>query len=195
MLECKFEKSTLKIFDDSHFYPHAGTYLDPGGQYLSYAGSIIIPFSYVLPRFVINNTDYFQGDEKITDIYYHILEHLREMVGIKTESRSKRIVLAIISILSGGLSVWNTVEIQGIKKTIELMHQNSQHLDMEIDLLSTSTNQIIDYLGHIALLVSDKSKTINSLSKRFKCKKRIDSLFHTFVENWLFSAPGEFLSA
>ena len=151
----KYEKSILRIFDDSHFYLKAGAYLEPGGQYLSYAGSIIIPFSYVLPRFVVNHTDYYPKDDNITSMYYHLLEHLREMVGINQESRTMRMILPIISILS----------------------------------------ILIDNVGHISILVSDQNRTITSSSKRFRCAQRVDTLFHTFVENWFFSVPSEFLSA
>ena len=154
-----------------------------------------MPFPYVLPRFVINNTDCCPKDDNITSMYYHVLEHLKEMVGINTETRAKRMILPIVSILSGGLSEWNTVEIQGFKSTIEGMQINSHQLDREIDQISSSSNKLIDNLGQMSILVSDQSRTINSLSKRFNCAQRVNTLFHTFVENWLFSAPSEFLSA
>ena len=73
-------------------------------------------------------------------MYYHALVHLREIVEIRQEIRTKRMILPIISILSGGPSVWNTVEIQGVKKTIEAMQVHSQQLDREIDQISSSTN-------------------------------------------------------
>ena len=53
--------------------------------------------------------------------------------------------------------MWNTVEIQGVKKTIEAMQVNSQ-LDMEIDQISSSTNKLIDNVGHISIVGSGHNK-------------------------------------
>ena len=102
----------LLIQDDAHFYLNAGAYFEPARQYLDYSGMIIIPFAYVLHTYRMLSK-YCPGNDQITQSYSYLSEHLNEVVDYhRIESRPKRSLLPIVSDLSGGLCLWNTIEIQ-----------------------------------------------------------------------------------
>ncbi|QPL15294.1 glycoprotein [Hymenopteran arli-related virus OKIAV98] len=189
------ESSNLKVFDESHFLPSVGVYLEPGGHYLSYSGSIFIPFVYVLPNIAFTSNNSCSGDNNITESYFHVLEHLRDMVGIQNKARSKRMLFPIVSILSGGLSLWNTIEVQGIKRKIEYMQEMSTHMDRELNDVISSHNKIIDKVGSISVMVGDNTRTINRIVNMYSCEERKRRNMQTYMTNWLFSAPSEFLLA
>jgi len=190
------EYNTLTIFDDAHFYPYSGVYMEPGGQYLSYSGSITIPFVYVLPSLTILEHSYCRGQETLLKMHKDVLEHIKSMVGTKSQqNRVKRSFFPIISVLAGGLGVWNTVEIQNIKSKLLTMSLQSIHVNEEISKLRDSNNLVIRQLGGLVALVGDQSRAINQLINATECFRRQENEFQLYISSWLYSAPSEFLSA
>jgi len=100
-----------------------------------------------------------------------------------------------VSVLTGGLSVWNTVEVQGLKNKVSILSEKSLQVDKAISQLTTSRNIEIEQIGQISALMGDFSHTINNIINYTDCLKRNTQNFQLYVSNWLYSAPSEFLSA
>nr|UXD80091.1 putative capsid protein [Myrmica rubra rhabdo-like virus 1] len=189
------EYNVLSIFDDAHFFPYAGIYMEPAGQHLSYSGSITIPFLYVLPSLNMISNEYCPGHEHLVNIHKNVLKHLKTMVNPIIPVRDKRSLIPIVSVLSGGLSVWNTVEIQTIKHKISIMTDQSVHLDNAIGKLTDSQNLVIKQLGEVTAVIGDHAKSINRIINETECMSRLSDEFQMYIASWLYSAPSEFLSA
>lgn len=192
------EYNELSIFDDAHFYPNEGIYLEPAGQYLSYSGTITIPFVYVLPSISHITKSYCPGHDQLDKIHKVVLDHINTIVGRfkRTETlRPKRSLFPIVSVLTGGLSVWNTVEILSIKNKIQHMTDDAIHIDRAISTLTESQNMVIGRVGEVSALIGDHTRAINILINKTTCYERSSEEFKSFVYNWLYASPSEFLAA
>ncbi|AXA52566.1 putative capsid [Linepithema humile rhabdo-like virus 1] len=190
--------NNLELFDKSHFYPNAGIYMEPGGQYISYSGSVTIPFIYSLPTVIIQaGLEGCKDSTTIPDVNRNVLDHIRDVTihDPLDSSRTKRYLFPIVSVLTGGLSLWNTVEIQGVKNKIDMMENKNDQIIQMINTLKTSQNLEIDQLGQMSVLMSDYSNTIHKLINKTDCIRDQSNRFYTYMTSWLYSAPNEFINA
>lgn len=191
------EYNDINIIDDAYFYPNEGIYLEPAGQYLQYSGSIAIPFVYSLPTLTIKTEEYCSGHESIWKMHDIALNHIKDIVTPFSSHniKYKRSLFPIAAIISGGLSVWNTIELKGIKNNLLWMNQNSLHINKAVSTLTDSQHIIINNVKTLIGLIGDHSRLLHQIINSTECSERNENLLQSFVSNWLYFAPMEFISA
>jgi len=188
------EKTKHEVIDQVIMYPNLGILLEPSGQYLTYAGLSIVPFTYMIPKYQPRES-VCRGSKEAIEIeamYKHAVEHVRSTMVPK---RSKRFIGAILSTVSLSASLYNTMEISTIKGHLAALDKYDDKINSHLANVTESTNLLIDNYKTMAALIGDHTEQLQQLTTQFECRLTINTNFFAFLTSWMTTVPQEFLRA
>lgn len=191
-----------QILDTVRFITDKGILFEPSGQYLTYSGSIVIPFVYTVPGLNIkelpeNNCSMYGN---IQQLHGNMINHIKDilltdMPPTKQSRQKRQLGLPIALAAQGVITLFNTYETFSLQSSISSLKDNSELIKQKITSIQTTTNLVVDRLNTVSVVVGDNSVAIIRLAHKMDCIDYYTSVEYQTIISLLSGIPQEFLSA
>lgn len=189
-----------KILNSVRVIMNKGILFEPSGQYLTYSGTIAVPFVYTVPGLNLKSLPEMNCSMhgSIQQLHSNMISHIKDILLVESPPvrlHKRQIAMPIALGIQGVLTLFNTYETFSLQSSITALKDNTELIKTKITDIQTTTNLLITRTNAISVIVGDHSSAIIRLAHKMDCLDYYISVEYQTIVSLISGIPEEFISA